>query len=42
MPATAAIVGTGMAVPARILTNADLARMVDTNDEWIVSRTGIH
>jgi len=30
-----------MAVPDRILTNADLERMVDTSDEWIVSRTGI-
>lgn len=29
-------------VPERILTNADLERMVDTSDEWITSRTGIH
>src|SRR6185437_8689315 len=36
-----AITGWGMAVPARILTNADLERIVDTSDEWIVSRTGI-
>ena len=35
------IVGWGMAVPDRVLTNHELARMVDTNDEWIVSRTGI-
>src|SRR5579872_7295201 len=28
--------------PSRILTNADLARQVDTSDEWIVQRTGIH
>ncbi|HYF95622.1 MAG TPA: beta-ketoacyl-ACP synthase III [Symbiobacteriaceae bacterium] len=35
------ITGVGMAVPERILTNADLEKMVDTNDEWIVSRTGI-
>jgi 3-oxoacyl-[acyl-carrier-protein] synthase III len=28
-------------VPPRVLTNADLERMVDTNDEWIVQRTGI-
>ena len=35
------IVGTGMAVPDKILTNADLEKMVDTTDEWIVSRTGI-
>jgi 3-oxoacyl-[acyl-carrier-protein] synthase-3 len=30
-----------MAVPERILTNDDIAKMVDTNDEWITSRTGI-
>ena len=35
------ITGWGMAVPARVLTNADLEKMVDTNDEWIQSRTGI-
>ncbi|MBT0665795.1 ketoacyl-ACP synthase III [Geobacter pelophilus] len=35
------ILGTGCAVPAKILTNADLERMVDTTDEWITSRTGI-
>ncbi len=35
------IVGWGMAVPERILTNAELARTVDTSDEWIVSHTGI-
>jgi 3-oxoacyl-[acyl-carrier-protein] synthase III len=37
----AAITGWGMAVPERVLTNADLERMVETSDEWIVSRTGI-
>jgi 3-oxoacyl-[acyl-carrier-protein] synthase III len=37
----AGILGTGSAVPEHILTNADLEKMVDTNDEWIVSRTGI-
>ena len=37
----AAITGWGMAVPERALTNADLERMVDTSNEWIVSRTGI-
>jgi 3-oxoacyl-[acyl-carrier-protein] synthase-3 len=31
-----------MAVPARVMTNDDLAQIVETNDEWIVSRTGIH
>jgi 3-oxoacyl-[acyl-carrier-protein] synthase-3 len=30
-----------MAVPERVLTNADLERMVDTSDEWITTRTGI-
>lgn len=35
------IVGYGKYVPERILTNADLEQMVETNDEWIVSRTGI-
>ncbi|WP_379136433.1 beta-ketoacyl-ACP synthase III [Paenibacillus sp. sgz500958] len=35
------IIGTGKYVPERILTNADLEKIVDTNDEWIVSRTGI-
>jgi 3-oxoacyl-[acyl-carrier-protein] synthase-3 len=35
------IVGTGMSVPERVLTNADLERMVDTSDEWILARTGI-
>ena len=35
------ITGWGMAVPAKVLTNSDLEKMVDTNDEWIQSRTGI-
>jgi len=35
------LAGTGSKVPDRILTNADLERMVDTSDEWIVTRTGI-
>ena len=33
--------GTGSAVPARVLTNADLENIMDTSDEWIVQRTGI-
>ena len=37
----AIIAGTGSAVPERRLTNDDLSKMVDTNDEWIVQRTGI-
>jgi 3-oxoacyl-[acyl-carrier-protein] synthase-3 len=35
------IVGTGHSVPARVLTNADLEKIVDTSNEWIVERTGI-
>lgn len=35
------IVGTGSYMPEKVLTNADLEKFVDTNDEWIVSRTGI-
>lgn len=35
------IAGTGSYLPAKILTNADLERMVETTDEWIVARTGI-
>lgn len=36
------IAGSGSAVPTRRLTNADLEKMMDTTDEWIVQRTGIH
>src|SRR5512143_2099112 len=35
------IVGTGSYAPEKILTNADLEKMVETNDQWIVERTGI-
>ena len=35
------IAGTGRYLPARVLTNAELEKMVDTTDEWIRSRTGI-
>ena len=35
------IAGTGSYLPERVLTNADLEKMVETNDEWIVSRSGI-
>ena len=35
------LTGWGAYAPSLVLTNADLERMVDTNDEWIVSRTGI-
>jgi 3-oxoacyl-[acyl-carrier-protein] synthase-3 len=37
----ARIAGTGSYLPEKILTNFDLEKMVDTTDEWIVSRTGI-
>jgi 3-oxoacyl-[acyl-carrier-protein] synthase-3 len=36
-----AILGTGSYTPEKILTNADLSKLVDTSDEWIFSRTGI-
>ena len=36
------ILGCGSYLPNQVLTNADLARKVDTSDEWIVQRTGIH
>ncbi len=35
------IIGTGSYLPEKVLTNADLERMVDTSDSWIVERTGI-
>jgi 3-oxoacyl-[acyl-carrier-protein] synthase-3 len=38
---TCSIAGVGSYVPARILTNADLEKMVSTTDEWITTRTGI-
>jgi 3-oxoacyl-[acyl-carrier-protein] synthase III len=38
---TIAILGTGSYAPERILTNEELAKMVDTSDEWITTRTGI-
>jgi 3-oxoacyl-[acyl-carrier-protein] synthase-3 len=40
MPAHA-ILGSGSYAPARIVTNAELSRQVDTSDEWIFTRTGI-
>ncbi len=40
-PRYAHLAGWGRYAPAGVLTNADLERMVDTSDEWIVSRTGI-
>ena len=35
------ITGVGAYVPERVLTNADLSKLVDTSDEWITERTGI-
>ena len=35
------LLGTGSAVPSKVVTNDDLAKIVDTNDEWISTRTGI-
>jgi 3-oxoacyl-[acyl-carrier-protein] synthase-3 len=37
----ARIIGTGGYLPEKVLTNADLEKIVDTSDEWIVTRTGI-
>ena len=37
----ALITGWGMYAPSRVMTNDDIAKLVDTSDEWIVSRTGI-
>jgi 3-oxoacyl-[acyl-carrier-protein] synthase III len=36
------ITGWGMYAPSRVMTNDELTHLVDTSDEWIVSRTGIH
>ncbi len=36
------IIGSGHYLPEKCLTNADLTKIVDTSDEWIVERTGIH
>src|SRR5437899_9915450 len=38
---TVSIIGTGSYVPEKVLTNADLSRMVDTSNDWITTRTGI-
>ena len=40
-PIGAGILGVGMSVPDGILSNADLEKLVETSDEWIMSRTGI-
>ena len=38
---SARIIGTGSYLPPKVLTNADLEKLVDTSNEWIVTRTGI-
>ncbi len=38
---TVSIIGTGSYVPERVLTNAELEKLVETSDDWIISRTGI-
>ena len=38
---TTRIIGTGSALPEEVITNDDMAKIVDTSDEWISSRTGI-
>lgn len=42
MAKRASILGTGSCLPQRPLTNFDLEKMVETSDEWITTRTGIH
>ncbi len=36
------ILGVGSSLPARVMTNSDISKIVDTSHEWIVERTGIH
>lgn len=38
----AGVLGTGSALPEKVITNADLEKMVETSDQWIKDRTGIH
>ncbi|MGH9435938.1 MAG: 3-oxoacyl-ACP synthase, partial [Terriglobia bacterium] len=37
----AGILGTGAALPEKVITNFDLEKLVDTSDQWITERTGI-
>lgn len=39
---SARIIGTGSCLPEKVVTNDDLAKIMDTSDEWIYTRTGIH
>ena len=36
------ILATGRYLPERVVTNEELSKTVDTNDQWVFSRTGIH
>ena len=38
---SAGILGTGAALPEKVITNQDLEKLVETSDQWIVERTGI-
>lgn len=40
-PAGVRLAGVGSSVPRTVLSNDDLSKLVDTNDEWIATRTGI-
>ena len=42
LPLPVRVAGTGLHLPAAVITNEQLTRTLDTSDEWIVSRTGIH
>ena len=37
----AGVLGTGSALPEKVITNADLEKLVETSDRWITDRTGI-
>lgn len=41
IPPGVAIIGTGQAIPGKVVTNDDLSQRIDTNDQWINQRTGI-
>lgn len=41
MPSGCKLIGSGSAVPSLLISNDDLSKIVDTNDEWIATRTGI-
>ena len=41
MDIRAGVLGTGMALPEKVITNVELEKLVDTSDQWITDRTGI-